>query len=68
MGQTTAKYELLQLKLGRDLAAYVAEKRAGGRDWRALADELSAEAGVDVSHETLRSWFTPAETAGERSA
>lgn len=65
MGQTTAKYELLQLKLGRDLAAYVAEARSKGRDWRTMAADLSVVTGVPVSHETLRAWFTPASTSAE---
>lgn len=56
--QRTAKYELLQVRLGRDLAAYVETARHEGRDWRTIATDLKAATGTTVSHETLRAWFT----------
>lgn len=57
MDHITPKRELLQLRLGRDLGAYVAAARAEGRDWRTIATDLSAVTGVAVSHESLRVWF-----------
>lgn len=53
----TPKRELIQLRLGRDLAAYVGDARAQGRDWRTIAADLTAVTGVRVSHETVRAWF-----------
>jgi hypothetical protein len=57
----TAKYLLLQLRLGRDLSAYVAEARKAERDWRSIAADLRALTGLDISHETLRVWFADSE-------
>lgn len=57
MEHSTPKRELIQVRLGRDLAAYVAAARAEGRDWRTIAADLTAVTGVAVSHESLRVWF-----------
>lgn len=56
MGQT-AKYQLIQLRLGRDLAQYVSDRQGSGDSWRTISADLSTLTGVHVSHETLRSWF-----------
>jgi len=56
MRQTTA-YQLLQVRLGRDLAEWVAAKRKDGESWRAIASDATAITGLPVSHETFRAWF-----------
>lgn len=56
----TSTQQLLQIKLGRDLATYVKVRQAEGLGWRRIADDLHAETGIRVSHESLRSWFTEA--------
>jgi hypothetical protein len=65
--QRSPQYEFLQVRLGRDLSAYVQEARAAGRAWRTIAADLSAITGVTVSYETVRVWFaepaTPVEAA-----
>jgi len=45
--------------LGRPLEEYVAEARARGTSWRRISLNLRDETGgeVDITHETLRSWF-----------
>lgn len=50
-------YELIELKLGADLATEVARARAAGQGWRTIAQAISERSGVTVSHESLRSWF-----------
>lgn len=67
MRQTTALYELLQAKLGRDLRAHVVAARLEGKDWRTIAEDLTSATSVSISWETLRVWFTDAE-AEERKA
>lgn len=59
----TPTHELADLKLGRPLAEYVAEGRAEGKAWRVIARDLYAETGIDVTYETLRSWFSTQEDA-----
>jgi hypothetical protein len=53
----TPLYRLVELRLGRSLAGYVGERRAAGEDWRSIVREIGADAGVEISRETLRSWF-----------
>ena len=57
MPQPTPKQQLLQIRLGRDLSTYIAEARAAGREWRVIADDLTAVTGIKISHESLRQWF-----------
>jgi hypothetical protein len=57
MAPPTAKYELLQLRLGRDLAAYVTEARSDGRAWWVIAADLRSSTGMTVTGESLRTWF-----------
>jgi hypothetical protein len=68
MRQTSALYELLQAKLGRDLRAHVVAARLEGVDWRTIAGDLKAQTDVTVSWETLRVWFTQAEADERRAA
>lgn len=55
----TPTQRLAGLILGRDLGTFVAERRADGRAWRYIARDLyEATSGeVDVTYETLRSWY-----------
>jgi hypothetical protein len=55
---STPLYRLLEEKLGGSLADYVARKRTAGMSWRAMASDLSATTGVEVSNEALRLWFS----------
>jgi len=61
MRQNTPKYELVQLRLGRSLQAYVEAARKERLSWRTIATDLSAVSGVTVSWETLRDWFGDSE-------
>jgi hypothetical protein len=62
MPPRSARYLLIQVRLGRDLAQYV-EARRPGDGWRAIAADLSQVTGISVSHETLRAWFAESESA-----
>jgi len=57
----TAKQMLAELILEQPLAEYVAEKRTAipQWSWRLIAEHLSidTEGKVDVTHETLRTWY-----------
>lgn len=57
MRTLTPTAELIELKLGEDLTAYVAGRRARGRSWRLIARDIFQATGQDVTHETVRSWF-----------
>ena len=39
------------------LEELVADRRNQGVSWRKIAGELRDLTGIDVTHETLRSWF-----------
>lgn len=49
--------QLLELKLDGSLRDHIHKARAASKDWRAIAAELTEVTGVQVSYETLRSWF-----------
>lgn len=55
----TALHELADLKLGGDgaLKDLVLARRAEGVSWRLIARDVYDATGVDVTHESLRSWF-----------
>jgi hypothetical protein len=53
----TPTQELIQIRLGQDLAEYVATKRAEGLGWRRIAYAISDRTHMVVSHETLRAWY-----------
>lgn len=59
MPKQTAKQRLADLILGRPLAEFVAERRASDVSWRRISRELldSTDGAVDISGESLRSWF-----------
>lgn len=42
------------------LEELVADRRNQGVSWRKIAAELRDLTGIDVTHETLRSWFPEA--------
>lgn len=48
---------------GTGLDDWIAERRSAGAGWRTIATALAETTSIDVSHETLRSWYpegTPA--------
>lgn len=55
------RYELADLATAGRLSELLGERRAEGWSWRKVAEWLSAEHGVTVSHETLRAWGKRAE-------
>jgi hypothetical protein len=52
----SARFQLLQVRLGRDLSQYVTD-RYPSSSWRTIANDLTQITGVSISHETLRTWF-----------
>ncbi len=58
MPEPTPTFQLLQIRMGRDLAAWVEAQREAGQSWRAIATAATAITGLAVSHETFRAWFT----------
>lgn len=57
------RLNLIEEKLGEDLAALVDSRRARGVSWRLLANELIGKTGVDITGEALRLWHTQLERA-----
>jgi len=59
----TPTHRLADVLLPTTLAEYVAGKRESGRSWRLISRDLYEETAgqVDVTAETLRSWFGTAE-------
>lgn len=57
----TPAQRLAQICLGGDdaLSEFVRSRRSEGRSWRLIARDLldATNREVDVSHETLRTWF-----------
>lgn len=43
------------------LDEFVGSRRADGRSWRLIARDLHEATGLDVTHETLRTWFVDVE-------
>jgi hypothetical protein len=60
---TTTKQMLLEMKYGGDLAGDIAEALAAGRSWRDIRHAVEARTGVQVTHESLRQWYRPAQDA-----
>lgn len=56
---THPRLNLIEERLGRNLAAYITERRGGPAmiSWRLLALELHTATNVDVSGEALRLWW-----------
>lgn len=59
----TATEQLIEHKLGRSLATYVAARQLEGFGWRRIAQQVQKDTGVIVSHESLRSWFADRDAA-----
>lgn len=53
----SAKYQLIELRLGRDLEQWVTDRAADGTGCRPIARDLSRMTGMHLSHDTLRVWF-----------
>lgn len=43
--------------LDEGLDEFVTNRRTSGRSWRLIARDLLEATGVDVTYETLRSWY-----------
>ena len=56
----TPTQRLAEATLRRPLVDYIDEQRADGKSWRSVARRLERDTYgiVDVSHETLRKWWT----------
>lgn len=52
----TAAYQLADQAVG-GLEPFVAERRGQGISWRRISIELLQEHQIDISGESLRSWF-----------
>lgn len=59
----TVTQQLVEVRLGRDLATYVNGLRSAGLSWREIADDVHQRTGVQVSYEALRSWYRDGERA-----
>lgn len=60
------KHQLADARLGADgpLGSFVRSRRAAGLSWRRIERDLLDRTGVDVTGETLRTWFPdPVEAA-----
>jgi hypothetical protein len=55
--QRSSLYRLVEKQLEGSLTDYVSARRPT-QSWRAIAAELTERIGVEVSHESLRLWFT----------
>lgn len=59
----TDRYILIQLRLGRDLGAFITAARGQGRGYREIAADLRAVTGLPVSYESVRQWEQREEAA-----
>lgn len=57
MPEMTATQRLADHMLDGKLADYVLSRRAKGDSWRRIALDLRDDIGIDVTHETVRSWY-----------
>lgn len=55
--ERSSLYRLIERQLGQNLADYVSARRPA-QSWRAIAAALTERIGVEVSHESLRLWFS----------
>lgn len=63
---STPTRRLADLLLEDGLEAFVRERRAKGRSWRLISRDIWEATGgeLDVTYETLRSWFPENDAAG----
>lgn len=54
--QPSRLYRLIEERLDGTLADYVAARRPAA-SWKSMAAELTATTGIEVSWESLRTWF-----------
>jgi hypothetical protein len=57
MASLTATRRLLDLLLDGHLESFIQERRDQQVPWRLIAREVYERTGVDITAETLRSWF-----------
>lgn len=58
-------YRLLDHLIAEGVDVFVAERRARRRSWRRIAQDLYEATGVDITYETVRSWFQEANDGTE---
>ena len=68
MTSVTPQQTLIEIRLGGDLAGYVARSRADRKGWRPIAEAISKQTGLAVSHETLRVWYGGGQRTTRRAA
>lgn len=56
MDQRTPLYQLVEDRIEGTLADYVSRNRAT-KSWRSMAADLTEQAGVQVTYQTLVNWF-----------
>lgn len=54
----TPTQQLASVILGRDVTAFIAEKRDEGRPWRYIVRDLydATDGQIDITYETARAW------------
>lgn len=57
MPDASPTQQLADLKLDGQLDAFVKSRRTLGMSWRLVARELWQQTGIDITYETLRSWY-----------
>jgi len=57
----TDRQQLVEAKLGRDVVEWIQERRDAGRAWPKVAYDLFEATKMEVSHETLRTWYDTAQ-------
>jgi intein-encoded DNA endonuclease-like protein len=57
MASPTALYQLIEDRLDGTLAELVQQCISEGKSWRAIARDVHAKTGVEVSRMTLAEWF-----------
>lgn len=60
----TNLHRAVETLLGQPLVALVVARRSEGASWRGIAREITDKTGVNVTHETLRSWCPDPEPGG----
>jgi hypothetical protein len=63
----TATRRLADTLLDGGLDDYVRTRRGQGRAWRRIAMDLLADTKVDVSEQTLRSWYPELRGSDDRA-
>lgn len=53
----STKRQLVEDRLGSDLAAFVLDLRQDGVSWPVISRRIERVVGVQVHHNTLRLWF-----------